>query len=99
MSSEDGKLLSREEIGEICFRGYHVMNGYDDDAEATAKVIDSRGWLDEAGYLHISGRLKEIIIRGGENIYPREIEEFLVTHPDIVQVTVFGVPDTRLGRV
>ena len=106
VSSEDGRLLPRGEIGEICFRGYHVMNGYYDDVEATAKVIDSRGWLhsgdlgwlDEDGYLHISGRLKEMIIRGGENIYPREIEEFLVTHSDIVQVAVFGVPDARLGE-
>ena len=94
------------EVGEICFRGYHVMRGYYGDPEATRKTIDESGWLysgdlgtmDEAGYVRITGRLKEMIIRGGENIYPAEIEEFLFTHPKIAQVGVFGVPDERYGE-
>jgi len=94
------------EIGEICFRGYHVMRGYYDDSEKSAEAIDAAGWLasgdlgsmDAEGYLRITGRLKEMIIRGGENIYPREIEDFLFTHPKIAEVAVFGVPDERLGE-
>ncbi len=94
------------EIGEICFRGYHVMRGYYNDSEKSAEAVDAAGWLysgdlgsmDEEGYLRITGRLKEMIIRGGENIYPREIEDFLFTHPKIAEVAVFGVPDERLGE-
>jgi len=94
------------EVGEICFRGYHVMLGYYADPEATRKAIDQNGWLfsgdlgtmDEQGYVRITGRLKEMIIRGGENIYPAEIEEFLFSHPKIAQVGVFGVPDERYGE-
>jgi fatty-acyl-CoA synthase len=93
-------------IGEICLRGYHVMRGYYNDSEKTAAAIDPAGWLysgdlghmDEEGYLRITGRRKEMIIRGGENIYPREIEDFLFTHPKIAEVAVFGVPDDRLGE-
>ncbi|MBN2331724.1 MAG: AMP-binding protein [Deltaproteobacteria bacterium] len=106
VSPRHGTILPRGEIGEVCFRGYQVMKGYYDDPDATGKAIDHHGWLhsgdlgwlDEDGYLHISGRLKEMIIRGGENIYPREIEDFLVSHPDILQVAVFGVPDPRMGE-
>ena len=94
------------EIGEICFRGYHVMRGYYGEPDKTQQVVDSAGWLysgdlgsmDGEGYLRITGRLKEMIIRGGENIYPREIEDFLFTHPKIAEVAVFGVADRRLGE-
>ena len=94
------------EIGEVCFRGYHVMKGYFNDAEATAKTIDDGRWLrsgdlgsmDADGYVKITGRLKEMIIRGGENIYPVEIEAYLFTHPKIAQAAVFGVSDPRLGE-
>jgi fatty-acyl-CoA synthase len=93
-------------IGEICFRGHHVMRGYYGDPDATRKAIDDRGWLhsgdlgamDGDGYVRITGRLKDMIIRGGENIYPAEIEEFLFTHPRIAQVAVFGVPDPFYGE-
>ncbi len=106
VATRKGHILPRGEIGEICFRGYHVMKGYYDDLESTGETIDldgwlhsgDLGWLDEDGYLHISGRLKEMIIRGGENIYPREIEDFLATHPSVVQAAVFGVPDPRMGE-
>ncbi len=94
------------EIGEVCFRGYHVMKGYFDNDEATAKTIDAARWLrsgdlgamDSDGYVKITGRLKEMIIRGGENIYPVEIESYLFTHPKIAQVAVFGLPDPRMGE-
>ena len=93
-------------IGEICFRGYHIMKGYYGDAEATARALDDNGWLhsgdlgtmDTDGYVRITGRLKEMIIRGGENIYPREIEEFLFGLPKVAQVAVFGVPDDYYGE-
>ena len=94
------------ETGEICFRGYHIMQGYYGDPEATARAVDARGWLhsgdlgsmDADGYVQITGRLKEMIIRGGENIYPREIEDFLYTHPAVSDVQVIGVPDERYGE-
>jgi fatty-acyl-CoA synthase len=103
---ETGRLLPLGEIGEICFRGYHIMRGYYGDADATAAAIDSAGWLrsgdlgamDDEGYVQITGRLKEMIIRGGENIYPREIEDLLFTHPKVAEAAVFGVPDERLGE-
>jgi len=103
---KSGATVPCGEVGEICFRGYHVMRGYYGDPEATAQAIDERGWLhsgdlgtmDEAGYVRITGRLKDMIIRGGENIYPAEIEEFLFTHPKVAQVAVFGVPDERYGE-
>src|SRR5690606_20871792 len=92
--------------GELCTRGYHVMKGYYKMPEATAEAIDDEGWLhtgdlavmDENGYFRITGRLKDMIIRGGENIYPREIEEFLYTHPKILDVQVVGVPDEKYGE-
>ncbi|MFQ6110927.1 MAG: AMP-binding protein [Nitrospinota bacterium] len=101
-----GQTLPLGQVGELCFRGYHVMKGYYGDPEATRKAIDEDGWLhsgdlgpmDADGYVRITGRLKEMIIRGGENIYPREIEEFLFTHPKVVQVAVFGVPDDFYGE-
>ncbi len=94
------------ETGEVCFRGYHVMKGYFGDADATAGAIDDGRWLrsgdlgsmDADGYVKITGRLKEMIIRGGENIYPVEIEAYLFSHPKIAQVAVFGVPDPRMGE-
>jgi len=100
------KTLPLAEVGEICFRGYHIMRGYYGDAEATARTIDESGWLasgdlgtmDADGYVRITGRLKEMIIRGGENIYPREIEEFLFTHPKVAEVAVFGIPDEFYGE-
>jgi len=103
---KSGATLPCGDVGEVCFRGYHVMQGYYGDPEATRKTIDASGWLhsgdlgtmDADGYLRITGRLKEMIIRGGENIYPAEIEEFLFTHPKIAQVGVFGIPDARYGE-
>jgi fatty-acyl-CoA synthase len=103
---DSGQTVAIGEVGEICFRGYHLMRGYYGDAEATRKAIDERGWLhsgdlgtmDADGYVRITGRLKDMIIRGGENIYPREIEEVLFTHPKVAQVAVFGVPDAFYGE-
>ncbi len=103
---DSGLTVATGEVGEICFRGHHVMKGYYGDPEATRKTIDANGWLhsgdlgtmDEDGYVRITGRLKEMIIRGGENIYPREIEEFLFTHPKVAQVAVFGLPDDFYGE-
>jgi fatty-acyl-CoA synthase len=93
-------------IGEIRTRGYHVMTGYFDNPEGTAAAVDAEGWLhtgdlgsmDERGYCRIEGRVKEMIIRGGENIYPREIEMVLLEHPDVAEVAVVGVPDERWGE-
>ena len=106
VATADGHTVELGETGEICFRGYHVMRGYYGDPEATAKAIDAAGWLhsgdlgemDADGYLRITGRLKEMIIRGGENIYPREIEEFLFSHPKVAQAAVFGIPDDYYGE-
>jgi fatty-acyl-CoA synthase len=106
VDSSTGKTLPPGEVGEICFRGYHVMEGYYGDPEATAEAIDREGWLhsgdlggmDADGYVRITGRLKEMIIRGGENIYPREIEDLIFTHPKVAQVAVFGVPDEFYGE-
>lgn len=92
--------------GELCTRGYHVMKGYYKNAEATKAAIDSEGWLhtgdiaveDEDGYIAITGRIKDMVIRGGENIYPREIEEFLYQHPSVQDVQVVGVPDPKYGE-
>jgi fatty-acyl-CoA synthase len=103
---KSGATLPCGAVGEVCFRGYHVMQGYYGDADATRKTVDASGWLhsgdlgtmDADGYLRITGRLKEMIIRGGENIYPAEIEEFLFSHPKIAQVGVFGIPDARYGE-
>ncbi|GAO35114.1 AMP-binding protein [Sulfuricella sp. T08] len=103
---DSGSTVPTGEVGEICFRGHHVMKGYYGDAEATRKTIDANGWLhsgdlgtmDADGYMRITGRLKEMIIRGGENIYPREIEDFIFTHPKVAQVAVFGIPDEFYGE-
>lgn len=92
--------------GEICARGYMLMKGYDGDFEATVRAVDSEGWfhtgdlglLREDGYLKVTGRAKDMIIRGGENVYPREVEEFLYTHPKVAEVQVIGLPDERLGE-
>jgi fatty-acyl-CoA synthase len=100
------RTVALGEVGEVCFRGYHVMRGYYGDPEATARAVDPDGWLhsgdlgrmDADGYLRITGRLKELIIRGGENIYPPEVEQFLFTHPKVAQVAVFGVPDDYYGE-
>ncbi len=103
---DSGRTLPCGEIGELCTRGYSVMLGYWQDPEATRAVIDEARWMhtadlavmDEDGYVNIVGRIKDMIIRGGENIYPREIEEFLYTHPGIADVQVFGIPDERYGE-
>jgi fatty-acyl-CoA synthase len=102
----EGKAVRRGETGEFCTRGYSVMKGYWNDAEKTAEAIDDAGWMhtgdlatmDEQGYVNIVGRLKDMVIRGGENVYPREIEEFLYRHPKIQDVQVIGVPDPRYGE-
>jgi fatty-acyl-CoA synthase len=102
----DGSTVAIGEQGELCTRGYLVMKGYDQEPEATARAIDAEGWLHTGdlatmradGYFRITGRLKDMIIRGGENIYPREIEEFLYRHPKIADVQVVGVPDEKLGE-
>lgn len=102
----DGRIVTRGVTGELCTRGYSVMLGYWDDPERTAEAIDRNGWMhtgdlatmDEEGYCRIVGRIKDMVIRGGENIYPREIEEFLYRHPAVQDVQVFGVPDARYGE-
>jgi fatty-acyl-CoA synthase len=101
-----GETVERGEPGELCTRGYSVMIGYWDDQEKTDEAIDADGWMHtgdlavmrEDGYCNIVGRIKDMVIRGGENIYPREIEEFLYSHPDIEDVQVVGVPDERYGE-
>jgi fatty-acyl-CoA synthase len=101
-----GDVLERGQIGELCTRGYAVMEGYWNQPDKTAEAIDADGWMhtgdlarmDDDGYVVIEGRIKDMVIRGGENIYPREIEEFLYTHPAIQDVQVIGVPDTRYGE-
>ena len=103
---DTGEEVEPGEQGELCTRGYHVMKGYYKMEDRTREVIDEDGWLhtgdlavmDEDGYVKITGRSKDMIVRGGENIYPREIEEFLYTHPDISDVQVYGVPDERYGE-
>ncbi|MDR2873014.1 MAG: AMP-binding protein [Xanthomonadaceae bacterium] len=103
---EDGRIVPRGEVGELCTRGYSVMLGYWNDLGSTREVIDAAHWMhtgdlgsmDEDGYVRIIGRSKDMIIRGGENIYPREIEEFLITHPDISEAHVVGVPDIKYGE-
>ena len=103
---DTGLVVPRGEPGEFCTRGYSVMLGYWDEPDKTAEAIDSARWMhtgdlatmDDDGYCNIVGRIKDMIIRGGENVYPREIEEFLYTHPDIADVQVVGVPDLRYGE-
>jgi len=104
---EQGAVVPRGTSGELCTRGYSVMQGYWDDKEQTDETIDTAGWLhsgdlaviDDDGYCDIVGRVKDMIIRGGENIYPREIEEYLFQHPKIQEVAVFGIPDEKYGEV
>ena len=101
-----GKTVPRGAAGEFLTRGYSVMLGYWNDPERTAEAIDADGWMhtgdlavmDDEGYVNIVGRIKDMVIRGGENVYPREIEEFLYTHPDVLEVQVVGVPDARYGE-
>jgi fatty-acyl-CoA synthase len=103
---DDGRVVPVGTRGELCTRGYSVMLGYWGDDEKTREAIDPAGWLhtgdlaviDELGYCDIVGRLKDMIIRGGENIYPREIEEYLLRHPKIMDVSVFGIPDDKYGE-
>jgi fatty-acyl-CoA synthase len=106
VDTETGRTLPRGEPGELCARGYSVMLGYWEDENATHAAIDSARWMhtgdlatmDDEGYVNVVGRIKDMIIRGGENVYPREIEEFLYTHPEISDVQVFGIPDERYGE-
>jgi len=101
-----GRMLPRGETGELCTRGYLVMRGYWEDPASTAEAVDGSGWMhtgdlavmQDDGYVRIVGRSKDMIIRGGENVYPREIEEFLYTHPAIADVQVVGVPDPKYGE-
>ncbi len=103
---ETGDVIERGASGEYCTRGYHVMLGYWNEPEKTAEAIDADGWMhsgdlatmDDDGYVNIVGRIKDMIIRGGENIYPREIEEFLYTHPAVADAQVIGVPDQKYGE-
>jgi fatty-acyl-CoA synthase len=101
-----GETVARGESGELCTRGYSVMTGYWNDPERTSEAIDVEGWMhtgdlatmDGEDYLNIVGRIKDMVIRGGENVYPREIEEFVYSHPDVADVQVIGVPDERYGE-
>jgi fatty-acyl-CoA synthase len=103
---ETGRPVPRGEQGELCTRGYSVMLGYWEQQDKTAEAIDAARWMhtgdlavmDEDSYVSITGRIKDMVIRGGENVYPREIEEFLYTHPDILDAQVIGVPDERYGE-
>jgi fatty-acyl-CoA synthase len=107
VSTVTGETLPVGEQGEVCARGYVVMKGYDGDPEETAQVIHKDGWLHtgdlgimhEDGCIHLTGRSRDVIIRGGENIYPREVEEFLYTHPKVDEVQVVGIPNARLGEI
>ncbi|MBS1804444.1 MAG: AMP-binding protein [Acidobacteria bacterium] len=107
ISTTDGARLPVGMQGEICVRGYAVMKGYDGDPEGTAQVVKPDGWLHTGdlgvmrsdGCIHITGRSRDVIIRGGENIYPREVEEFLYTHPRVGEVQVVGIPNERLGEI
>jgi fatty-acyl-CoA synthase len=107
VSTATGETLPAGEQGEVCVRGYALMKGYDGDAEGTAQVIREDGWLRtgdlgimrEDGCIHLTGRSRDVIIRGGENIYPREVEEFLYTHPKVDEAQVVGIPNARLGEI
>jgi fatty-acyl-CoA synthase len=106
IAPETGRVVPRGEPGELCTRGYSVMLGYWNDPERTDEAIDRGRFMhtgdlavmDDEGYVNIVGRSKDMVIRGGENVYPREIEEFLMGHPDIADVQVVGVPDARYGE-
>ena len=103
---EQGKVVPRGQLGELCVRGYSEMLGYWEDHEKSQEVIDSARWMhtgdiaemDEAGFVKIKGRIKDVVIRGGENLFPKEIEDFLYTHPDVSDVQVIGLPDARYGE-
>jgi fatty-acyl-CoA synthase len=103
---ESGRTVPRGDQGELCTRGYSVMLGYWNEPEKTAEAIDSARWMhtgdlakmDDDGYVSITGRSKDMVIRGGENVYPREVEEFLYTHPDVLDAQVIGVPDEKYGE-
>ena len=103
---DSGAIVPAGAPGELCTRGYSVMLGYWNAPDKTAEAIDAARWMhtgdlavmDADGYLNISGRIKDMVIRGGENVYPREIEEFLYTHPDVLDAQVIGVPDVRYGE-
>jgi fatty-acyl-CoA synthase len=103
---DTGRTVPRGVPGEFCTRGYSVMLGYWEQPDKTAEAIDAARWMhtgdlaimDDEGYLNITGRIKDMVIRGGENVYPREIEEFLYTHPDVLDAQVIGVPDERYGE-
>ena len=102
----EGRTVPRGQPGELCTRGYSVMLGYWEDPEKTDEALDAEGWMhtgdiatiDAEGYGNIVGRIKDMVIRGGENVYPREIEEFLYSHPKIQDVQIFGVADERYGE-
>ncbi len=103
---DSGLVVPRGTPGELCTRAYSVMLGYWNEPEKTAEALDVARWMhtgdlavmDDAGYLNIVGRIKDMVIRGGENVYPREVEEFLYTHPDVLDAQVIGVPDARYGE-
>lgn len=103
---EAGKVVPRGKLGELCVRGYSVMLGYWEDSEKTQEVIDNARWMhtgdiaemDDDGFVKIKGRIKDVVIRGGENLFPKEIEDFLYTHPDVSDVQVIGLPDARYGE-
>ena len=103
---EAGKVVPRGKLGELCVRGYSVMLGYWEDGEKTQEVIDNARWMhtgdiaemDDDGFVKIKGRIKDVVIRGGENLFPKEIEDFLYTHPDVSDVQVIGLPDARYGE-
>jgi fatty-acyl-CoA synthase len=106
IDAETGRIVPHGTPGELCTRGYSVMLGYWNNEAATREAIDAAGWMhtgdvatmDAEGYVNIVGRIKDMIIRGGENIYPREVEEYLLTHPDVVDAQVIGVPSERYGE-
>jgi fatty-acyl-CoA synthase len=106
IDADSGAVVAPGQSGELCTRGYSVMHGYWEDPAKTAEAIDADGWMhtgdlatmDEQGYVNIVGRIKDMVIRGGENIYPREIEEFLYRHPAVQDVQVVGVPDAKFGE-
>jgi fatty-acyl-CoA synthase len=105
--SPSGETLPAGDQGELLARGYMVMKGYDDEPEATRQAVDADGWLHTGdlaimrpdGYFKITGRARDMIIRGGENVYPREIEEFLYSHAAVADAQVIGIPDERLGEI
>jgi fatty-acyl-CoA synthase len=107
ISTTTGERVPIGEQGELCIRGYALMKGYDGDSEATAQVIKEDGWLHTGDLgimhpdscIHLTGRSNDVIIRGGENIYPREVEEFLYTHPKVGEAQVVGIPNARLGEI